>query len=163
MKWESRCQPALKPQLRVRVHGGPLTGLLLKLSWIFTGCGQETSAPQHVGFSRRLLRTCQLTSPRANDPGERNGNPLQYSCLENPVDRGARWAAVHRVAQTQTQLKQLSMHACIGEGNGNPLQCSCLENPRDGGAWWAALYGVAQSQTRLKRLGSSSSGISGEK
>ena len=30
--------------------------------------------------------------------GEGNGNPLQYSCLENPVDRGARWATVHRVA-----------------------------------------------------------------
>ena len=52
--------------------------------------------------------------------------------------------------QSQTRLKQLSMHACIGEGNGNPLQCSCLENPRDGGAWWAAVYGVAQSQTQLK-------------
>ena len=88
--------------------------------------------------------------------GEGNGNPLQYSCLENSVDRGAWWAAVHGVAQSQTWLKRLSMHACIGEGNSNPLQYSCLENPRDGGAWWAAIYGVAQSQTRLKRLSSSS-------
>ena len=87
--------------------------------------------------------------------GEGNGNPLQYSCLENPVGRGTWWAAVHRVAQSRTLLKRLSMHACIGEGNGNPLQCSCLENPRDRGAWWAAIYGVAQSQTWLKRLGSS--------
>ena len=66
---------------------------------------------------------------------------------ENPVDRGAWWAAVYRVAQNQTQLKQLSIHACIGEGNGNALQCSCLETHRDGGAWWAAVYGVAQSWT----------------
>ena len=87
--------------------------------------------------------------------GEGNGNPLQYSCLENPVDRGARWAAVHRVAQSQTLLKQLSVHACIGEGNGNPLQYSCLENPRDRGAWWAAVCGVAQSQTQLKQLSNS--------
>ena len=87
---------------------------------------------------------------------EGNGNPLQYSCLENPVDRGPWWAAVHRVAQSQTRLKQLSMHACIGEGNGNTLQYSCLENPRDRGAWWAAIYGVTQSRTRLKRLSSSS-------
>ena len=79
-----------------------------------------------------------------------NGNPLQYSCLENPMDRGAWWAAVHGVAQSWTQLKRLSMHACIGEGNGNSLQFSCLENPRDRGAWWAAIYGVAQSRTRLK-------------
>ena len=34
--------------------------------------------------------------------GEGNGNPLQYSCLENPVDRGAWWAAVHRVAESDT-------------------------------------------------------------
>ena len=68
--------------------------------------------------------------------------PLQYSCLENPVDRGAWWAAVHGVSQSRTQLKQLSMHACIGEGNGNPLRYSCLENPRDRGTWWAAVCGV---------------------
>ena len=75
--------------------------------------------------------------------GEGNVNPLQYSCLENPVDRGAWWAAIYGVAQSRTQLKQLSMDACIGEGNGNLLQYSCLENPRDKGAWWAAIYGVA--------------------
>ena len=37
--------------------------------------------------------------------GEGNGYALQYSCLDNPVDRGAWWAAVHGVAQSQTQLK----------------------------------------------------------
>ena len=41
-------------------------------------------------------------------PGEGNGNPLQYSCLENSVDRGAWWAAVYGVAQSQTRLKRLS-------------------------------------------------------
>ena len=40
--------------------------------------------------------------------GEGNGNPLQYSCLENPRDRGAWWAAVHGVTQSWTHLKQLS-------------------------------------------------------
>ena len=38
-------------------------------------------------------------------PGEGNGNPLQYSCLENPIDRGAWRAIVHGVAKSQTQLK----------------------------------------------------------
>ena len=37
-------------------------------------------------------------------PGGRHGNPLQYSCLENPMDRGAWWAAVHGVAKSQTRL-----------------------------------------------------------
>ena len=42
-------------------------------------------------------------------PGEGNGSPLQCCCLENPMDRGAWWATVHRVAKSWTQLKQL-MH-----------------------------------------------------
>ena len=75
--------------------------------------------------------------------GEGKGNPLQYSCLENPMDRGACWATVHRVTKSWTRLKQLSIrdtkgtfHAKMGsikdrngmalteadgEGNGNPL------------------------------------------
>ena len=91
--------------------------------------------------------------------GEGNGTPLQYSCLENPMDGGAWWAAVHGVANSRTQLSDFTslFHfslSCIGEGNGSPLQRSCLENPKDGGAWWAAIHGVAQSRTRLKRLSS---------
>ena len=45
--------------------------------------------------------------------GEGNGNPLQYSSLENPVDRRAWWAAVHRVIQSWIRLKGLSMYACM--------------------------------------------------
>ena len=41
-----------------------------------------------------------LRSGRSSGGG--NGNPLQYSCLENPMDRGAWWATVHRVAKSQT-------------------------------------------------------------
>ena len=37
-------------------------------------------------------------------PGGGNGNPLQYSCLENPMDRGAWWAVVHGVTKSQTRL-----------------------------------------------------------
>ena len=43
-------------------------------------------------------------------PGRGQGNPLQYSCLENPMDRGAWWATVHSVTKSQAQLKWLSMH-----------------------------------------------------
>ena len=38
--------------------------------------------------------------------------PLEYSCLENPMDRGAWWAIDHRVTKSQIRLKQLGMHAC---------------------------------------------------
>ena len=41
-------------------------------------------------------------------PGGGHGNPLQHSCSENPMDRGAWWFTVHRIAKNQTQLKQLS-------------------------------------------------------
>ena len=104
---------------------------------------------------------------------EKNGNPLQYSCLENPMDRGAWWATVHGVAESWTRLSDFTftfMHwrgKCTpligrefflininyvyvyGEGNGNPLRYSCLENPMDGGAWKATVHGVAKSRTQL--------------
>ena len=44
-------------------------------------------------------------------PGGGHGNPLRYSCLENPMDRESWWTTVHKVSQSKTSLKQLSMHA----------------------------------------------------
>ena len=100
-------------------------------------------------------------------PGEGNGNPLQYSCLENPMDGGAWQATVHGVAKSQTQLSDFTLdgkeYACNagdlglipesgrppGEGNGYPLQYSCLQNSMDRGAWWAIVHEVAICQTRL--------------
>ena len=52
-------------------------------------------------------------------PGEGNGNPLQCSCLENPRDRGAQWAAVYGVTQRRTQLKQLSSSSTFS------MFCNC--------------------------------------
>ena len=106
----------------------------------------------------KLIRCCQIVfqSSQANLHSYRQ---CMYSCLENPMDAGAWWAAVHGVAKSWTWLERLHFHSSlsrIGEGNGNPLQYSCLENPRHGGAWRTAVYGVAQSRTRLKRLSSSS-------
>ena len=46
----------------------------------------------------------------ARSPGGGHGNSLQYSHLENSMDRGGWWATVHRVAKSQTRLKQLSTH-----------------------------------------------------
>ena len=48
-------------------------------------------------------------------PGGAHGKPFQYSCLENPMDRGTWWATAHGVAKNQTRLKQLSTHACVCE------------------------------------------------
>ena len=88
---------------------------------------------------------------------EGNGNPLQYSCLENPMDGGVWWAAVHGVTKIRTRQsyftftfhlyaleKEMATHSSvlawrIPGDSGDP-----------GGAWWAAVYGVTQSQTGLK-------------
>ena len=64
------------------------------------GAGGKESICQHRRHKRPGL---------GRSPGVGNGNPLQYSCLENPMDRGAWWAMVHGVAESQTQLKRLSM------------------------------------------------------
>ena len=56
--------------------------------------------------------------------GEGNGNPLQCSCLENPRDRGAWWAAVYRVAQSRTWLKWLSSSSSRAEMTQNPKKNS---------------------------------------
>ena len=107
-------------------------------------------------------------------PGEGNSNPLQYSCLENSMDRGAWWAMVHGV--TKSWCNWACTHVCMcvcvswifkhfctrrhktffnvntGEGNGNPLQYSCLENPVDGEPWQATVHGISKSRTRLSNF-----------
>ena len=90
---------------------------------------------QHPGISAQELRICKVTlkcargfsggsavknPPAVQEPSipgsgrssaEGHGNPLQYSCPENPMDRGAWQATVHGVSESQTQLKRLSTHA----------------------------------------------------
>ena len=60
--------------------------------------------------------------------GEGNGNPLQYSCLENPRDRGAWWAAVHGVTQSWTRLKRLSSSNSSRDNGGEWILKGCKRN-----------------------------------
>ena len=60
------------------------------------------------------IRDVGLIPGLERSPGERRGNPLQYSCPENLMNRGAWRATVHGVKKSQTQLKQLSMQKCCG-------------------------------------------------
>ena len=50
----------------------------------------------------KRLRDVSFTPESGRYPGGGQGKPLQYSCLENPMDRGAWWATVHRVAKSRT-------------------------------------------------------------
>ena len=61
-------------------------------------------------------RDAGLIPVSGRSPGEGNGNPLQYSCLENPMDREGWWATVHRVTMNWTWLKPLSMHTETSDG-----------------------------------------------
>ena len=56
------------------------------------------------------LRDISLITGLGRSPGGGLGNPLQYSCLKNPMDRGAWQAMVHRVTKSMTCLKRRSMH-----------------------------------------------------
>ena len=71
----------------------------------------------HVGVDRQMtpdgkmdlsLHRNLISSRYYCTFGEGDGTPLQYSCLENPMDRGARWAAVHRVAKIWTRLSDFT-------------------------------------------------------
>ena len=93
--------------------------------------------------------------------GEGNGTPLQYSCLENPMDGGAWWAAVHGVSRSWTRLSDITFHFPALEKE-MATHSSALAWRIPGTAEPGGLpsYGVAQSRTRLKRLSSSSSSSS---
>ena len=62
---------------------------------------------------RRPMRHHVQSLDQGRSPGGGHVNSLQYSCLENLMDRGAWQDTVHRVAQSGTQLKRLSMHTCM--------------------------------------------------
>ena len=110
---------------------GPLTFQVLR-SWpghttttrdvVGSTCGNNPQLPPAAGFPGGSV----VKNPLANagdkrevgwipglgrSPGAGNGNPLQYSCLANPMDRGARWVAVHRVTESDTE--RLGMHTCL--------------------------------------------------
>ena len=92
--------------------------------------------------------------------GEGNGNPLQYSCLENSTGGGAWKATVHGVAKSQTRLSDFTFtfhfHA-LEKAMAAHSSVLAWRIPGMVEPWWAAISGVAQSQTWLKRLSSSSS------
>ena len=84
--------------------------LAWKIPWT-----EEPGGPQSMGSLR--VRQDSATSLSLSCIGEGNGNPLQCSCLENPRDGGASWAAVYGVTQSRTRLKQLSSSSSSRHAN----------------------------------------------
>ena len=77
--------------------------LAWKIPWMEEPGRLQSMGSLRVGTTEQLHSHFSLSCIR-----EGNGNPLQYSCLENPRDGGAWWAAIYEVTQSQTLLKRLS-------------------------------------------------------
>ena len=67
----------------------------------------QNHLPHSLFYNKVLASSCNLLTTIL---GEGNDNPLQYSCLESSMNRGAWWATVHEVAQSWARLMQLSMY-----------------------------------------------------
>ena len=76
--------------------------LMNEISALILGFPSGTSGKEHACRCRRHRRQGSIPGSGRSPGG--NGIPLQYSCLENPMDRGAWWAAVHRVTKNWTPL-----------------------------------------------------------
>ena len=88
----------------------------LKLRWLWSqkrvsvmvvSVGRNVSGtplPKASHRSKPKSRSGEIDSTFSEKPGVGNGNPFQYSCLENPMDRGAWWATVHEVTKSQARL-----------------------------------------------------------
>ena len=101
------------------------------------GCTEsDTTERLHFHFSLSYL-------------GEGNGNPLQCSCLENPRDRGACWAAVYGVAQSRTWLKWLSK-ACLAWGGISSLDSSMCQSDKLRANWGRNRHFLNRSLDSLK-------------
>ena len=75
-----------------------------------TGTSQVILAVKNPLANSRDIRDTGSVPGSGRSPGGEHGNPLQHSCLENPMDRGAWWATVHGVTESQTRLEQLNTH-----------------------------------------------------
>ena len=94
-------QPGFRCFQRKKAVTTHLSTLVWKIPWM-----EEPGRPQSMGSLRVGHDWATLLS--LSCIGEGNGNPLQCSCLENPRDGGAWWAAIYGVAQSRTRLKWLS-------------------------------------------------------
>ena len=97
-----------------------------QLTWGSHGSSQVALVVKNSPASAGDIGDAGSIPGSRRSPGVGNGNPLQYSCLENPVDRAAWWATIHGVAKSQTQLEQLStfLHVDLWTGHKRRVHCS---------------------------------------
>ena len=92
------------PHLRIYFHTFPIIVLNVLPCWLSS---KESTCNAGDAIDAGLI------PESGRSPGGGNGNPLQYSCRENPMDRGAWWATVHRVTKSWTRLNTHMRHFSI--------------------------------------------------
>ena len=97
------CETELKLNFSEKAMAPHSSTLAWKIPWMEEPGGLQSVGSLELGTTERLHFHFSLSCI-----GEGNGNPLHCSCLENPRDEGAWWAAVYGVAQSRTRLKRLS-------------------------------------------------------
>ena len=102
------------------------------LCLISSGASQVALEVKNPLANARDLRDMSTTPGSGRPLRGGHGSPLQYSCLENPKDRGVRWAIAHVTYSMDMSLSKLQ------------------EMVKDREVWCAAIHGVTKSQTRLK-------------
>ena len=97
----------------VEITRRPFHVQLMMLRALTSSTAYSASALPRWPASAGDIRDVDSIPASGKSPEGRHGNPVQNSCLENPMDRGALWATVHSVTKSQTQQKRLSMQAHI--------------------------------------------------
>ena len=110
LHYEQLLQP-----LWTSLHSGPISQKLtvppqIKKRPLPSGAFQVAHVVKNLPANAGVLRDAGLIPGSGRSPGTGHGKPLQYSCLENPIDREAWPTTAHRVAQSQTWLKWLNTH-----------------------------------------------------
>ena len=95
---KNRSLSPIRRTIHFRPHPGP------------SGISQMTLVIEDLPVNAGDIRDAGSIPGSGRSPGGGHGNSLQYYCLENPMDRGALWAMVHKVTKSRTQLKQISRH-----------------------------------------------------
>ena len=132
LRWQADSLPLSHLQIRLTLVHVIFNTCIVSLRHFFSCVNflfNTKSQKIDTGKKKCLRETIQVIFPSGSDgkasacnagdwgsilgsrsPGDGNGNPLQYSFLENPMDGEAWWATVHEVTKSQTRLKRLSMH-----------------------------------------------------
>ena len=87
-----------------------MRGRCLPVGWMD---GRASLVAQLVENMPMMRETLDSIPGLGRSPGEGNGNPLQYSCLENSMDRGAWWATVHGVAKSRIRVTDQQFHYSV--------------------------------------------------